>query len=480
MTEGSERRTARDIRDAIVRGETSAREVLKETLDRIDRLDGRLHSFLTVAAEHANQQVDELERRRRAGENPGPLWGVPFSVKDLYDTRGVRTTYGSRAFADHVPDEDAVLVERIRRAGGILVGKTNTPEFAIYIRTDNDLAPETVNPWDLARTSGGSSGGAAASVAAGLTTIAVGSDGGGSTRIPAALCGVVGLKPTVGSIPGTGGYIGTRRFSVAGPITTDVGDAATLWQVMHGPHASDPTWTLAPQADRAGAGRPDRPLRLRWIDDSGVPGTEADVLAATHEAAQALAAVTGGRLDEPGLSLGVDAYSESFYNIMQADRVSTGGADLLSDEAARAALTDYARHQFETGSTVTGAQYSAGVRAQMRAVDHLQGLLAGADALVTPTLGFVAPLIPQGRAALPEDARRGFVSFTFLMNFTGFPALSVPCGLVRGLPVGIQLIGRPGCEPLLLELARRFQDSVFRMPVPPLCSDIAATRENQR
>lgn len=464
MTSVQELGSARAIRQAIVTGRVSAREVLAATLDHIEQIDSRLHSFLTVDADLAHAQVTELEARVRSGQVPGPLWGVPFSVKDLYDTRGMRTTYGSKVYAGHIPDRDAVLVTRIRHAGGILVGKTNTPEFAIYIRTDNDLAPETVNPWDTSRTSGGSSGGAAASVAAGLTTIAVGSDGGGSIRIPSALCGIVGLKPSLGSVPGTGGRIGTRRFSSAGPMTADAGDAALLWRVMRGSHTSDLTWMLGGGHHHRAIGTDGPPLRLRWIADSGVDGAEDDVITATHHGARQLADLLGAELAEPGLSLGVAEFSEPFYNMMQADRVSTGGAQLLADERTRAVLTEYARHQFETGSRVTGAQYSQALHAQLRATDHLLSLLAGADALVTPTLGFVAPLIPQGRASLPEDARRAFVSFTFLMNYTGFPAVSVPCGLVRGLPVAIQIVGRPGSEPLLLELAESFQSAVFRMP----------------
>ncbi|WP_340537929.1 amidase [Nocardioides sp. GXZ039] len=474
MTDVEEMRTAREIREVVVAGRVRPQEIVKRTMERIEEHDAQLHSLLTVDAEHAYQQADLLEARARAGELPGPLWGVPFTVKDLYDTAGVRTTYGSRIYADHVPDHDAELVARIRRAGGILVGKSNTPEFAIYIRTDNDLAEETRNPWALDRTCGGSSGGAAASVAAGITPIAVGSDGGGSIRIPSALCGTIGLKPSLGSVPGTGGRIGTRRFSAVGPMTMDVTDAEVLWHVMRGPHVGDPTWTLARGSEPPRSS--ERPLRIRWIGDSGVPGAESDVLSVTHDAAVDLAALLGAELDEPGTSLDAPRFADRFYDIMQADRVSSGGGDLLADERTRDLLTDYARHQFERGSLVSGAAYSAGVKAQLGAVAHLEGLLAGVDAVVTPTLGFVAPLLPEGRTALPEDARRGSVAFTFLMNFTGYPALSVPCGLVRGLPVAIQLIGRPGHEPRLLDLARRYQDSIFRLPTV-LPRPVATTSE---
>jgi len=153
---------------------------------------------------------------------------------------------------------------------------------------------------------------------------------------------------------------------------------------------------------------------------------------------------------------------------MQADRLSTGGQALLADESKNALLTSYGRHQFEMGTLIGGAAYSRAIDVQIDAVEHMMSLLDGVDVLLTPTLGFIAPEIPRGQQALPEDARRGFVAFTFLMNYTGFPAATVPCGLVRGMPVGLQLIGRPGSEELLLRLCAQYQHSVFRLPSPPL------------
>lgn len=460
---------ALDIRNAVVAGEVSITEALDETLAAIEKTDDKLHSFLTVDEDHARDQVRQLQERTAAGERPGPLWGVPFSVKDTYDTRGVRTTYGSRVYDRHVPEHDAELVRRIRQAGGILVGKTNTPEFAIYIRTVNDLQPETRNPWDLACTPGGSSGGAAASVAAGLTMIAVGSDGGGSIRVPAALCGCVGLMPSRGALPRTGGRIGTRRFSSGGPIALDARDAHVLYQVMTGPYAEDGlSRGLLPPGIRQPPGIPATP-RVRWIGDSGVPGAEGDVVTATHEAAAEFARSHGGLLDEPGTSFDAPGFSEAFYDIMQADRFSTGGSQIFRDETANALLTEYGRHQFAKGSVVTGAAYSAAIENQLQAVEHLERLLDGVDVVATPTVAFTAPRIPDETGlALPEDARRGFVAFTFLLNYTGFPAVTVPCGTVRSMPVGLQLIGRPGSEDMLLSYAASFQERVFRLPPAPL------------
>ncbi|WP_186526311.1 amidase [Leekyejoonella antrihumi] len=459
--------SARQVRDAVASREISAREVAEGVLSRIRAQDDELHSFLTVDEDYALAQADAVDRRLEAGEQPGPLCGVPFSVKDLYDTRGMRTTYGSRVFADRVPDADAVFVERVRRAGGVLIGKTNTPEFGIYIRTVNDLQPETVNPWDPGRTTGGSSGGAAASVAAGFTPIAIGSDGGGSVRIPAALCGLCGLKPSFGSIPQGGGSVGTRRFSAAGPITRFADDAMLLWQVMSGPHGSDPLSQpgyLPPFSTLAQRER--TTPRLGWIGDSGVPGAEADVIAAVRAAAERLSDMLDTPLRSPAPSVDAARFAGDFYAIMQADRVSTGGAELMADPIRRELLTDYSRHQFANGAQISGADYSRAVETQTRAQVHLSTLLDEVDVLLTPTLGFVAPRIPSDRSALPEDARRGFVAFTFLANYTGFPAATVACGMVRGLPVGLQLVGRPGSERTLMRLCRDIQEGVFAPPVP--------------
>ena len=461
--------SARETRDAVASRQLSAREVTEDALARIDAYDGDLHALVTVDHERALADADALDRRIAGGEQAGPLCGVPISVKDLYDTAGLRTTYGSRIFADHVPEADAIFIARARRAGAVVVGKTNTPEFGIYIRTTNDLQAETVNPWDRNRTTGGSSGGAAASVAARYTPIAIGSDGGGSVRIPAALCGVVGLKPTFGSIPPAGGCpVGTRRFSSPGPTANTASDALLLWQAMASPHPDDPLsrpgWLsqfLQPNGAVA------TPPRFGWVGDSGVPGAEPDVVAAAYSAAAQLADLHGSGLRKPAQTLDAASFSEDFYAIMQADRVSTGGAALMSDPGRRMLLTEYSRHQFEMGAQVSGADYSRALETKLRARQHMAALLDGVDVLLTPTLGFVAPTIPQDRSALPEDARRGFVAFTFLANYTGLPAATVPCGMVRDLPVGLQLIGRPGSEELLLALCQKVQDELFSPPVPP-------------
>lgn len=459
--------SAVDLRAAIVHGHTTPEAAVADVLQRIEEVDDQLHSFVTVCRDHAMGQLVDLERRAASGEQPGPLWGVPFSVKDILDTAGVRTTYGSRIYEHHVPVADAEVVARIRRAGGILVGKTNTPEFAIYIRTVNDLQPETVNPWGRERTAGGSSGGAAASVAAGLTPIAVGSDGGGSVRIPSALCGLVGLMPSRGSIPRGGGRIGTRRFSAAGPMATDARDALALWRVLQGPSPVEPLsrglYPTGVTHDRLDGRVP----RLRWVGDSGVEGSDQTVVDVAHAAAESFAEALQAHLDVSEGSLESPRFADSFYTMMQADRLSTGGRELIEDPHRSRMLTSYARHHFEQALRVDGAAYSAALETQLAATVHLVHLLDGVDVVLTPTVGLVAPKIPQGSQGLPEEARRAFVAYTFLMNYTGFPAATVPCGQVHGMPVGLQMVGRPGSDEELLYLCRQFQENVFQLPSSP-------------
>jgi Asp-tRNA(Asn)/Glu-tRNA(Gln) amidotransferase A subunit family amidase len=448
-------------------GSGGATRAVEESLGRIDAVDPRLHAFLTVCRERALADATTVDS---APEPIGAMHGIPFSVKDVYNTAGVRTTYGSALFSAHVPATDAPVVARLRSAGGVLVGKTNTPEFAIYIRTVNDLGAETRNPWDPDRICGGSSGGAAASVAAGLTPVALGSDGGGSVRIPAALCGVVGLKPSRGAVPSGGGFIGTRRFSVPGPIAVHVADARAMWQAMRGPdHRERATRTHIDRDAAVRAGHSG--WRLRWVADSGRDADPA-VVEAVRSALHRLALRDGVEVEASRRGLESTRFAEPFYDAMMADRLATGGAGLMADERAREELCGYTRHHLQRAAMVSGAQYSDSLRCADAAADHLDALLDGVDLVATPTTGTVAPAGAGGPLdTLPEDARRELVAYTFLANYSGHAAITVPCAVVAGLPVGLQLIGRPGAEDRLLDVAEAVQRSVF---APRLAPAVAA------
>jgi Asp-tRNA(Asn)/Glu-tRNA(Gln) amidotransferase A subunit family amidase len=441
------------VRELVAARELSPVETTRAALERIAELEPRLHAFLTVAEDAALEQARELERSLAAGDPAGPLAGVPLSVKDNFLTKGIRTTAGSLLYRDLVPAEDSIHSERARRAGAVIVGKTNLPEFALFPRTTNRLGPETVNPWDTGRTCGGSSGGAAASVAAGMTPLAVASDGGGSTRIPAALCGVVGVHPSSGRIPRHGVLgPGTLVFSGAGPITRDVRDAALLFGVLAGPDPRDPTCLKDDPPDYLAAlDHGVEGMRLLWLAErSDVDGLDPAVVETAERAAHRFEEA-GAAVEAPDVSIGVDEWFEAFYTIMNADRYATGGQQLYEDPAARGLLSEYARDHFGRGRTVSGAEYSRALAARYRLADRLERLLAGYDLLLTPTVGVVAPRLDG------PIVRRPLVGYTFFVNYVGWTAATVPCGLVDGLPVGLHLVARANDEAMLFRAARAFE-----------------------
>lgn len=414
----------------------------------------------------ARETATRLQAKLERGEQPGPLFGVPVSLKDLYETAGVRSTSGSRVLEDYVPDFDSVYAERLRGADAVIVGKTNTPEFAVFIRTVNDISPETVDPWDPARTCGGSSGGAAASVAAGFTQLAVGSDGGGSTRIPAALCGTVGVQPSRGVVPRVGGLVGTLLFSSAGPIARDVRDAATMLQVLAGPDDRDPACRRDALGDYlAGLDDGVAGLRVMWLKRSGLFDATDEIVAACRKGLAALERAGAAARDSSG-SMESARWRDGFYAMMMADRYAAGGTRFYQDAAARRLLTDYARTHFERAAGVTGAQYSAALADLFAAVRLMEDLFDGADLLVTPTVGMVAAELSDDRARIPDEARLPYVAYTYLVNYTGYTAATVPCGLVDGLPVGLQLIGRPGAEATVLRACRALERALPSLPAP--------------
>ncbi|MCI2416462.1 amidase [Saccharopolyspora sp. K220] len=445
------------MRRRLVEREFSVVEVVRATLDRIAERDRVVHSFLTIDTEGALARAEELDEKLARGDLLGPLFGIPVSLKDLFETAGLRTTSGSRALADYVPDWDSVHAQRLREADAVIVGKTNTPEFAVFTRTTNDLMPETVNPWDHGRSPGGSSGGAAASVAAGLTQIAIGSDGGGSTRIPAALCGLFGLQPSQGLVPHVGGLVGTLLFSSAGPITRDVRDAALTLQVLAGPDARDPMSLrdapgdyLSNLDDQVGD------LRFAWLERSGLIDASAEVAQQCRDAARELVAL-GATVRAASGSMQADRWRDGFYQMMMSDRYASGGARFYEDVDTRALLTDYARTHFERAAKITGAQYSHALEERFHAIRALEALFEGADLLLTPTVGMVAPELAADRNRIPDEARLPYVAYTYLINYTGFTAATVPCGTVAGLPVGLQVIGRPGSEATVLRACRTLE-----------------------
>jgi len=449
--------SAWQIRDAIVAGQVSATEVIRHFIARIARLDQRIHSFFTLAADEALAQAEDIDRRIHRGETVGPLAGVPVSIKDQFWTKGIRTTGGSRIYANHVPDQDSLHVTRIKAADGVIIGKTATPEFGTFWRTTGRVAPECVNPWDTRRTAGGSSGGAAASLAAGLGPLALGSDSGGSIRLPSAMCGVLGVLPSSTRVPEHGSLGSTLFLCSAGPISRDVRDAATLLQLLAQPSVDDPLCRMdGPPDYLAKLDRGVGGLRLGWWEDRAVSGqVDAGVIAAIRKAAFGFASL-GAHFVDDAVTFDTQGVDEAWRVLDFVDRYASLGEKLYSDVAARRKLTPYARERFAWAKRISGAEYSRSVRRRAEFIRSFQAGFRNCDLVLSPTLGFTAPAISS---VGPAQRIPALVAHTLAVNFAGCTAVSIPCGFVDGMPIGLQVIAPPNREALVLRAARAFEQA---------------------
>ena len=445
-------------------------EVVRAHLDRIAALDRGLRSFITVCADAALDAARTAEAALMAGRPVGPLHGVPYALKDLYDTAGVRTTGGSRIFADRVPTADATVVRRLAEAGAIVLGKLNMVEFAYGPEGLNAHYGHARNPWDAAthRMAGGSSSGSGVAVAAGLAPGALGSDTGGSIRIPASLCGITGLKPTYGRVSRAGVLPLAWSMDHVGPMTRTVADSALMLGAMAGYDPADPSTSVLPVPNYLAALTGDvKGLRVGLLRSFFLDGAAPAVRAAVEAAAATLAAV-GAVVDEVKLervglagagSLAVVGVEALAYH---AELLRTRAAEYDPDVARR----------LRVGAFIGGVHY---VRAQqVRALvrDEVDAALARRDVLLAPSTPIAAPAVDERQATLgdgPADVRTALLRFTRPFNFSGHPACAVPCGFTEGgLPIGMQLIGRPFDEATVLRAADAFQrltDFHARRPV---------------
>ncbi|HSB41170.1 MAG TPA: amidase [Methylomirabilota bacterium] len=431
-------------------------EVVDAALARIERLNPALNCFAAVTAEEARDAAVAAEVAVMTGEALGPLHGVPVSIKDLVFTRRVPTTGGSRLFADHVPEEDAVCVERLKGAGAIIVGKTTTPEFGHKGVTDSPLFGVTRNPWNPALTPGGSSGGAGAAVGAGLGPLAVGTDGGGSIRVPASFCGIYGLKPSFGRVPQAPGFPGWETFSHTGPMTRTVRDAALMLDVIAGPDDRD-RYSL-PAAGRSFLAACDEDLAglsVAWTPDLGYARVDpevADLCAAAAERFESF----GGHVEV--VSPSWDDPEEIFRVMAGAETWSVWGERLPSDGEK---MDRSLRAFLKFGATVTAAQYLGAQRRRHELWTEVQRFLARFDLLITPTVA--VPPFEVGKPGLNEINGQpcsplGWMPFCFPFNLTGQPAATVPVGFTRGgLPVGLQIVGRRHADHTVLAASAAFE-----------------------
>jgi aspartyl-tRNA(Asn)/glutamyl-tRNA(Gln) amidotransferase subunit A len=452
--------------------EVSPVEVVQAHLDRIASLDGTLRAYITVMSDSALAAARAAEAALTAGEAPGPLHGVPVGLKDLYCTKGIRTTAGSRILADWVPEEDATVVSRLGGAGAIVLGKLNMHEFAYGPEGVNPHAyGSTWNPWDAAthRIAGGSSSGSGAAVATGLCAGALGSDTGGSIRIPASLCGISGLKPTYGRVSRAGVLPLAWSLDHVGPMARTAADCALMLGAMAGYDPRDPTTSVLPVPDYVAALTGTvKGVRIGLLGPFFMESAGDEQRRAVEQAVKTLegmgAAVREVSLDKVELAAGastaviaVEAYA--YHEPWIKTRAAEYGPDV--------------RERLRLGAFISGAEYVNGQRARALLRDSVDAALAGLDVLVAPTTPMAATTVGASEVLIRgerQPVRASLIRFTRPFNASGHPAASIPCGFTGdGLPIGLQIVGRPFDEATVLRVADAFQRATdWHARRPPL------------
>jgi len=464
--------SATDLRRRISCKEFSPLDVTRAVLARAERLQPELNCFITLCADEALAQAREAERRIMAGEPPRILEGIPVTVKDIVNTKGIRTTFGAVPYSNNVPDSEAVGVARLRAAGAVLIGKTTTPEFGTKCLTDSPLFGRTRNAWSAQRSSGGSSGGAAVAVASGIAPLAVATDGGGSTRIPAACNGVVGLKQSNGVIPHSQVQDAFGNQTYVTPTTRTVADTALMMQAMAGEDASDP-WSIGiPAQDFVAGALPRGDLRQKKILFCLAPSgrkVSADVAAAFRASLTTLEAL-GAELEEmPGEGFDV----EPIWRAINHTAWRTRFARLAAEH--RDAMSETFLKQLALAQEIRGVDYQQAMFDRTVLFRRVQALLQRADWLVTPTISRTALPIGQDLfgtididGEVFDEVRANWFPWTMPFNMTGHPAVSMPCGFGSdGLPIGLQLVGRFRADADLLRVCALFEaarNSLDRWP----------------
>jgi Asp-tRNA(Asn)/Glu-tRNA(Gln) amidotransferase A subunit family amidase len=447
--------SAAEMAEAVAAKRLSPVEIVEAVSRRIEHVNPRLNAYCHLRLDQARDEARAAEAAVARGGALGPLHGVPISVKDMEDVAGTPNTLGSKAMAGNVSAVDAPMVERLRRAGAIVLGKTNTAEFGHKGVAENPLFGISRNPWDLARTPGGSSGGAAAAVAAGLGPIGVGNDGAGSIRIPASLCGVYGIKPSYGRIPQT--ILPNRflTFPCTGPITRTVRDAAIALRVSAGSDDRDPlSIAAAPEDYVAVLGNGLRGARIGFSPDLGLGVPDREVATAFDSSLDALRELGA---DVRPVEIDCAPYQDSEWVIWRA--LYSGLADLLDLDRWRSELTPELAEIVEQGQSLTAREY---LRAQLQwsaFYETMRVFFETHDFLVTPTLRCAAFEVGRLGPGGPEAGHPILGWFlTYPFNLTGHPAASVPCGLTAGrLPVGLQIVGRRHADADVLRASAAFE-----------------------
>jgi aspartyl-tRNA(Asn)/glutamyl-tRNA(Gln) amidotransferase subunit A len=434
-------------------------ELAKSALARIEELNPRLNAFITVTAERALREARAAEREIARGKSRGPLHGIPVTLKDNICTEGVRTTAGSRILENFIPRADADVAAKLKGAGAVLLGKTNLHEFAYGVTTENPHYGPARNPWDLERIPGGSSGGSAAAVATGLGFASVGTDTGGSIRIPSALCGVVGLKPNFGRVSCRGIVPLAVTLDHAGPIARSVEDAAIMLDAICAFSESRGAFHRAVRAARK-AIRSKRHLRIGWPREYFFDRVDEEVQRAVKEAAKCLERL-GARIEEVSLPH-LEEASEPSTQIALAEALEYHESQGYFPTRAAEYGADV-RKRLEMGSAVRAVDYLKAQQSRERLRADFRAAFGRVDVILAPSVPMPAPPIGENSVMIggeSQSVRGALVRMNRPANFTGFPAISVPCGFTRaGLPIGLAIHGPEWGEAKLLRIALRYEQA---------------------
>jgi aspartyl-tRNA(Asn)/glutamyl-tRNA(Gln) amidotransferase subunit A len=454
--------TLREIAQKIRSGETSPSEIVRLLLEQIRRTDDKLQAYITVCEESSLKLAEAAELQLKAGHDLGVLHGIPVSIKDLYETEGIRTTCGSRLMQDYVPKKDSTVVARLKSKGAIVLGKLNMHEFAL-----GAVSPPTKNPWDLGRIPGGSSGGSAAALAMGSAIATTGSDTGGSIRIPASFCGVVGLKPTYGRVSRAGMFPESWSLDHAGPLTKRLEDAALLLRIMAGRDELDPTSSDLPVPDYVQeletniAG-----LRVGVPTNHFFEHCDCEIAKAVNAAIEVLEGLgcTKVEFEFPSISEIMAAYTT--IDLCEASayherEIEQRAADFQPD----------VRLLLEQGLLIPASYYIQAQRVRAMLFAKVMSLFDHLDVIVTPSEPIVAPQVSQTIVRIndyEESVDSAAVRYLAPFNLTGLPALSIPCGFSsKGLPIGMQIVGRAYDESTILRLGHEYENATdWHMRLP--------------
>lgn len=435
-------------------GRVRAVDAVEAVLERIAAVNPAINAFVTVTDRAALQNARDADRKRERGETLGPLHGVPVSIKDILYTEGVRTTAGSKIYENFVPDQDAIVVERLKSAGAIVVGKTTTPEFCHKTVTDAPITGTTRNPWDITRTTAGSSGGSAAAVAAGCGPLSIGTDGGGSIRLPAALCGTVGFKPSAGRVPQYPGFPGWDFLGHTGPLARTVQDIALVMRVISGPDVRDPSSLATPSAPAIPAVAHARVAVARSLNHLEA---EPEVQAGIDQVVGA-AARMGSTPQDVSLSW---TDPDLQFRVIVASELAAALADHVASGAA--GMDPTLLKMVEFGSARRAADLVRALEWRRALARTMLSWFERYDLLIVPTSPVVAfsadligPTVIAGRKTSPYD----WFAWTWPFNISGQPAISIPVWSNGHLPVGVQIVGRPGADELVLAYAAMLDEQL--------------------